>query len=337
MNRYRFRIFVLSAISVLIAACGGGGSDGGGSGGDGAGASLSFRCPAWNLGDSMSYQRTEIANGVETTSTVTTVVTQRRDDLVSVSDGITARTYRVTADGYIPESEHYTSANQPGATFTSSTTFCPPPSVGSQYLAQRVFIDSEFGISINVEYGELVTDSYQQTLSTAVGDLAVQTIVLDVINSDGVLTRHYANGIGVIRQEEIQDSTSLTDELTAYDYDSPGVGTSANPLYVPAPDDYATTGFSQYLARIGTNSLYLIMSGLERDNQHFLSLTGLDEDLDLQVFSDARFQTSVCRSTNTGTTDENCTATATAGGELYVKIDGSKAVEGSYFILKAGT
>ena len=43
------------------------------------------------------------------------------------------------------------------------------------------------------------------------------------------------------------------------------------------------------------------------------------------------------RNLNTGTTDENCTATATAGGELYVKIDGSKAVEGSYFILKAGT
>ena len=63
----------------------------------------------------------------------------------------------------------------------------------------------------------------------------------------------------------------------------------------------------------------------------------LGDDVDLYVYTDSAYSKLICSSTNTGTAKENCMATPTAAGQLWIVADGSKAQSnlGSAFFVGA--
>ena len=68
-----------------------------------------------------------------------------------------------------------------------------------------------------------------------------------------------------------------------------------------------------------------------------VSLTLLDDDYDLYVYSQPSFSGNGCSSISAGTADESCLVASNADGALYVKVDGTAATLDSTFDLTTAT
>jgi Bacterial Ig-like domain (group 2) len=75
------------------------------------------------------------------------------------------------------------------------------------------------------------------------------------------------------------------------------------------------------------------VTGLTPGAAYVVRISGLTDDEDLDVYSDAYEYASACGSYNSGTADDVCTATANAGGTLLVALDGESTTNGSNFHL----
>lgn len=324
--KYLTLFFLLSLVS-----CGGGGESGS------SGPDITS-CPSWNLGDSMTYLHTDTVSGVLTTTTMTDVVTERTAASVSLTNGTMTRKYSIDTGKYVPVSEQGTSPYPDN--FTSTTSFCPPPAVGESYT-YTTWIPGPFPGT-----GEIVTTTMPVTaasiepVSVPAGSFTARKVVIEkTVNSlTGTITRYYVGGIGVVKEVEVDPSASATriKELTSYDYGGLAMGSEANPIVVSAPPSYPSTNPVTYSGRVGTGALYFKLVGLVASNQHLISLTGMSDNANLYVYSDA-FVTLACSSSLTGVADDSCNATTSANGELYIKVDGNLTTDGTYFVLTAGT
>lgn len=112
-------------------------------------------------------------------------------------------------------------------------------------------------------------------------------------------------------------------------------GTKDNPIIIPV-DPAGSYQSTPYSGTVGTGALYFRLTGLYPDNLHTVVLSGMTDNADLYVYTDA-FITPACSSTNTGSVDDICNANTSAQGELYIKVNGSLTVSGTSFALVAGT
>lgn len=76
------------------------------------------------------------------------------------------------------------------------------------------------------------------------------------------------------------------------------------------------------------------MSGLTPGARSLVRMSGLDADVDLEVYGDGYRFASLCSSYNSGTVDDFCTAPANAAGELFVEADGESTSDGGSFKLE---
>jgi len=90
-------------------------------------------------------------------------------------------------------------------------------------------------------------------------------------------------------------------------------------------------GFSGKVNPLG--SFYKV-SGLQNNQNYTVSLTNLDTDVDLEVYSSHQFSfSSDCGSRNNGNEDENCLVSADENGNLWIKVKTRHALLGTTFEL----
>jgi hypothetical protein len=286
----------------------------------------------------MTYLHTDTISGVPTTTTMTDVVTERTAASVSLTDGTMTRKYSIGTGQYVPFSEQRTSLYPD--IFTSTTAFCPPPAAGESYK-YTTWIPNPGGRGGDyVTMTMPVTAASIENVSVPAGSFTARKVVIEktMDSLTGTITRYYVGGIGVVKEVEVDPSASATriKELTSYDYGGLAMGSEANPIVVSAPPSYLTASSFTYSGRVGTGTLYIKLDGLLASNLHLISLTGMSDNANLYVYSDA-FVTLACSSSLTGVADDSCNATTSANGELYIKVDGSLTTDGTYFVLTAGT
>lgn len=212
---------VVVVISATLLACL---DSGGGSG---------YSCPAWQVGDAMTYQTTETVSGVPTVSTATWTVTEHTDTTVSLSNGVASSvSYSFSGGNYIPVTEDYILSVDYGVdgvfdysvidTYSSSTPFCTPPTPGQTYEYTTWFPGPWLGTGEYVSATMTVTARTDESLSLPLGDLSVTKLVMAKTGgrADSMVTRYMAENIGVVMEvEEIPStSTTITKELTTYSY-----------------------------------------------------------------------------------------------------------------------
>jgi hypothetical protein len=73
------------------------------------------------------------------------------------------------------------------------------------------------------------------------------------------------------------------------------------------------------------------VTGLTPGARYLVRLSGISDDLDLEIYADAHQYRSLCASYLAGLVEDACTATATAAGELFVEVDGESTRRGSDF------
>ncbi len=198
-----------------------------------SGSSSSYLCPAWQVGDSMTYQTTETVSGVPAVSSATWTVTEHTDTTVSLSDGTTSSvTYSISGGNYSPATEDYILSVDYGVdgvidynvtdTYSSSTPFCAPPASGQTYEYTTWFPGPWSGTGEYVSATMTVTSRTTETLSLSLGSIPVTKLVMAKTGgrADSTLTRYMAESIGVMMEvEEIPStSTTITKELTSYSY-----------------------------------------------------------------------------------------------------------------------
>jgi hypothetical protein len=110
------------------------------------------------------------------------------------------------------------------------------------------------------------------------------------------------------------------------------VGSLENPLIL---DDYSELDSQiAYSGTIGNEKLYIKVINIPYFNTNHTVELQADNDLDLYTYYDA-FVTLQESSTSSGAS-ESCTGTATATGELYIMVDGTKTTSHTTFQLTAG-
>ncbi|MFV2056604.1 MAG: PKD domain-containing protein, partial [Thiohalomonadales bacterium] len=77
-----------------------------------------------------------------------------------------------------------------------------------------------------------------------------------------------------------------------------------------------------YAGQVDKGSSYYTIDGLNNSGSYVVSLSGLSDDVDLFVYSDAAFTTTLCQSRNISIITDACVA-VTTGTVLFVKVDGS--------------
>ena len=201
-------LFSILLVSLLLGACSSGNSPD------------TESCPAWQLGDSMTYRTTETLNGVATETATTLRVTQRSNDEVVLSDDNITRSYTVVDGQYVPLTEQV--GSDPADNYTSTTAFCPPPEIGEHYSYETLVAGPFPGSVESVTTTLTVADISLATVSVPAGDFAAKRITLNKTSSPGnaTLDRYYAGGIGVVKEvEEIPATgTVITEELSAYSF-----------------------------------------------------------------------------------------------------------------------
>ncbi|MBU1426018.1 MAG: hypothetical protein KKH12_03260 [Gammaproteobacteria bacterium] len=318
---YRVVLIPLAiAFVLLFAGCGGGGD---------STTSNTYSSPAWNLGDSMTYRKTDTVGGVATVSEPTYVVTERTPTAASLTNGATTRRFTAADGRYVPEFERATMAYQDD--YTSTTTYSPPPAVGESYEYTTFVAGPWPGSGYVITTAITVSASTPATVSVPVGTFSAREVVLEKPVNGGVatITRYYVSGIGVVKEvEENPDTGTIrVEELTGYNFSGPALGSESNPIAAVAPATYG--------GRVGTGKLYFRISGLPASGGENIYLTRMSDNADLQVYSDA-FVTLSCSSSNPGVTDDQCQATTSAAGELHIIVDGSLTTDGTYFVLSVG-
>jgi len=320
-----------------------------GCGGDSA-SLVDVACPTWNEGDSWTVQRTETVGGDQTAMSLSTyVVTQRTTDSVSVGNGITVKTYDIVDGSLIPTYEEQVPDPDAGfygstTTYSSTTAFCPPPARNQSYDSLTFLMGPFEGTGENMWTTTTVTGVKNEGVTLTLGDFTAYKAIMNktdywegqVVAGQSTLSRYYVTGLGLVKEvEEIADTaTVITDTLIDYDFDGPPIGTIDNPIVVHATP--ATMSLVYYRGKVSTGTLYIKMTGLFTSNSYAISLTNLSDNANLRVSAD-NFVTTGCTSTNTGTTNESCSTSSSATGELYIEIDGSQTTDGAYFLLDANT
>lgn len=207
-------------LTVALSGCG---SGGGGSSLDTA------SCPTWGVGSTMTYDRTTTVDGVATTTSSVYTVTEHSATAISLSDGTTLKTFTIVDGNYLPATEGSIGNTIPD-TYTSTTPFCPPPSIGDQY-AYQTWIPSPAGRGGDYYAVTLVvTGVTMEGVTISAGTFTAKKIVMtkDGYTLDPVtyllsplsstVIRYYVSGVGVVKEVEDTPSTStvVTDELMAY-------------------------------------------------------------------------------------------------------------------------
>lgn len=94
------------------------------------------------------------------------------------------------------------------------------------------------------------------------------------------------------------------------------------------------TGMLPYSGQVNTDHSYYIVKGLLPGAAYITSVTGVSDDVDLQVYPNSSFATDTsCTSSMLGTVDESCPAAATADGILYIRIAGEFTAAGATFTI----
>ncbi|GEJ56691.1 Ig-like domain-containing protein [Anaeromyxobacter diazotrophicus] len=103
-----------------------------------------------------------------------------------------------------------------------------------------------------------------------------------------------------------------------------------------APLTHADLAFPAQLPAAGTvdrGEKDYRVTGLTPGASYVVRISGLSDDADLDVYSDAYHYTTACSSYASGKVDDFCTAVATAAGELFVEVDGESTSSGASFTL----
>jgi Bacterial Ig-like domain (group 2) len=88
-----------------------------------------------------------------------------------------------------------------------------------------------------------------------------------------------------------------------------------------------------YVSAVGATNEFLSVTGLTPGATYQVKLSGLAADLDVAVYADPYEYASLCESYLDGTVDDACDATAGAGGEFVIEIDGRTSPAGSGYTL----
>lgn len=102
------------------------------------------------------------------------------------------------------------------------------------------------------------------------------------------------------------------------------------------PFAHATVAFPDQLPVAGTvdrGETDYRVTGLTPGASYVVRISGLGDDADLDVYSDAYHYAAACSSYASGKVDDFCTAAATAAGELFVEVDGESTQSGASFTL----
>ena len=92
------------------------------------------------------------------------------------------------------------------------------------------------------------------------------------------------------------------------------------------------TGDLPHAGTVDTSESTYQITGVTASTTYTVALTGLDDNVNLNVYDDAVKTTLLCSSANGGTTNESCNATA-ASTSLYVFVSGSATASGANFTL----
>lgn len=84
---------------------------------------------------------------------------------------------------------------------------------------------------------------------------------------------------------------------------------------------------------VDRNEVDYKVTGLTAGESYVVRISGLTDDADLEVYSDAYLFASACSSYKSGKVDDFCTAAANAAGELFVEVDGGSTANGASFTL----
>lgn len=127
---------------------------------------------------------------------------------------------------------------------------------------------------------------------------------------------------------------NFTSPSTSYTL-SLSINTNVNEGLVATPQAIALAAMP-YSGTVLTGESYYAVTGLTIGTDYAVALTGLLENANLYVYDiDSTFTTSVCSSTNTSTSDDVCTVTA-SGTTMYIMVDGSLSGTGTSYNLDVG-
>lgn len=84
---------------------------------------------------------------------------------------------------------------------------------------------------------------------------------------------------------------------------------------------------------VGTEYHFYWVTGLTPGASYSFRISGLTDDVDLEVYGDRFEFGQLCASTASGTEDDACVAAANAGGAVLVEVDGENTASGSAFTL----
>lgn len=165
-------------------------------------------------------------------------------------------------------------------------------------------------------------------------------------------TGHYADGAATALTAGL---TWTTSDAAVATVGSNGLVTAVGPGAVTVTASHTSTGISgtadltarvvvavpsaslPQAAAVGTGQTYVKISGLTAGAFYQVSLTGLTDDADLEVYSDLSRAAAAqkCVSQAVGQAPESCVAPANAAGELVLVADGQWTEEGAEFTLDA--
>jgi fibronectin type 3 domain-containing protein/regulation of enolase protein 1 (concanavalin A-like superfamily) len=137
-------------------------------------------------------------------------------------------------------------------------------------------------------------------------------------------------GLAVTSHNDGVLSTATFDNVRVY-YDA------GNPLVI---NDITPASFP-LVDSVDTMDKFYSVSGLAVNTAYTVVLDNLSDNADLHVYTDALFGTPVCPVPGVtptipdGTTAESCVVTATATGQIFIRVNGSYSTAGATFTLDA--
>ncbi len=90
-------------------------------------------------------------------------------------------------------------------------------------------------------------------------------------------------------------------------------------------------GYEEFVP--GGAAVQFIIADLVPGSVYAVALNGLQQNLNMSLFSSSAFANEICASRQNGTTSERCVVSADNNGNIYLQVDGSLATDRSRFIL----
>ncbi|MCP4751216.1 MAG: hypothetical protein GY866_10000 [Proteobacteria bacterium] len=91
-----------------------------------------------------------------------------------------------------------------------------------------------------------------------------------------------------------------------------------------------TASMPDYSGEVGSGKSYYVVTGLTASQSYMVTVTEMDDDVDLEVYDDADLNTRLCSSSNWFTWDEDCSAEP-SGSSLYLVVEAALLTSSSTF------